>query len=95
MNDVGKFIDQFRGKGNAEAVFSGDCSYWFAVILYQRFIREGAKVMYHPRTNRFGTMIHGKMYDITGVIDDKRGWVSWLSITDKSVRKSITDKIMF
>lgn len=96
MNDVRNFIDKFRGRESAEAVFSGDCSYWFAAILYYRFIREGAKIMYQPTTNRFCTMICGNLYYIGGIIADKRGWVPWLSINDKFVKETVADKyIMF
>lgn len=65
MNDVEKFIKRFKTPENG-SIFAGDCSYWFAAILYRRFIREGAKIMFDTATNHFGTMVNGKVYDITG-----------------------------
>lgn len=44
MNDVGKFIAKFQSP-ESNNIFAGDCSYWFAAILYRRFIRDGAKIM--------------------------------------------------
>lgn len=45
MNDVGKFIAKFQSP-ESNNIFAGDCSYWFAAILYRRFIRDGAKIMF-------------------------------------------------
>lgn len=92
MNDVERFIDRFRSKENAESIFSGECSYWFASILYQRFIRNGAKIMYHSGEARFAVMIQGNLYDITGSIDNSNGWIPWLNITNKSAKKQIINK---
>jgi len=84
------FIGKFQ-KGNAVTAFSKDGSYWFAIILYHKFIRNGAKIMYNPTTGCFGAMICGKIYDITGMIGDCCGWVPWLSI-DKQTRHTIINR---
>ena len=95
MNDVVKFIERFQSPEN-NSIFSGDCSYWFASILYRRFIRNGAKIMFDAATNRFGTLVGGKVYDITGDVTGKYKWIPWLELKDSSVKEKVTRKyIMF
>lgn len=95
MNDVEKFIKRFKTPENG-SIFAGDCSYWFAAILYRRFIREGAKIMFDTATNHFGTMVNGKVYDITGDITRKYKWVPWLELQDNSIKEKVTNEyIMF
>lgn len=95
MNNVERFIQRFKSPENNQ-IFLNDCSYWFATILYRRFIRDGAVVVFHKDTERFGTMIRGTIYDITGKISSKNGWISWLNIQDSAEKQRITDKyIMF
>lgn len=95
MYDVEKFIEKFQSTGNND-IFAGDCSYWFAVIVHRRFIRNGAKVMFDMATNHFGTMVYGKVYDITGNVTSKYEWVPWLELQDFSVKENVTKRyIMF
>ena len=95
MNDVVKFIERFQSPEN-NSIFSGDCSYWFAAILYRRFIRNGAKIMFDSATNHFGALVNGKVYDITGDVTGKCKWTSWLELQDGSVKEKVTSKyIMF
>lgn len=95
MNDVGKFIAKFQSpEGND--IFVGDCSYWFAAILYRRFIRDGAKIMFDSDTNHFGTSVNGRVYDITGDVTGKSKWTPWLELQDGSAKEKVTSKyIMF
>lgn len=95
MNDVGKFIKRFQNP-ESNKIFAGDCSYWFASILYRRFIRDGAKIMFDTAKNHFGTMVNGKVYDITGDVTGKCKWIPWLELQDNSLKEKVTSKyIMF
>ena len=74
MNDVMKFIYRITSGGANHGViesFSGRNSYWFASILFRRFIRNNATIMYDPKNNCFGTRIGGKVYDVTGDVTDE------------------------
>ena len=96
VNEVINFLKRFKTSDDIKEVFTCDCSYWFAVILFGRFIRDGATIMYDKNVNHFGTRIGGRIYDITGDVTGSYVWVTWESITDKSQRASITQNcIMF
>lgn len=95
MNEVERFIAKFQNPESIE-MFSGDCSYWFAVILHRRFIRNGAKVVFSSDMFRFGTSIGNKVYGIDGEITDDCEWVSWVEFTDLEAKDRITrQKILF
>lgn len=95
MNNIERFIQEFQNP-ESNAIFSGNCSYWFATILYRRFIRDGAEVMFNKDGEHFGTMIRGAIYDITGKISNKSDWIPWLNFQDSAEKQRITDKyIMF
>jgi hypothetical protein len=52
MNDAMKFIYRITSGGANHGViesFSGRNSYWFASILFRRFIRNNAAIMYDPK----------------------------------------------
>lgn len=96
MKDVENFLKRFHLSENVDEVFTCGCCYWFAAVLFGRFIRDGATIMYDEVANHFGTRIKGKVYDITGDVTNKYKWVPWESITDSSLRASIVrDCIMF
>ena len=96
MKDVENFLKRFHLSENVDEVFTCGCSYWFAAVLFGRFIRDGATIMYDEVANHFGTRIKGKVYDITGDVTTKYKWVPWESITDSSLRARIVrDCIMF
>lgn len=96
MKDVENFLKRFHLSENVDEVFTCGCCYWFAAVLFGRFIRDGATIMYDEVANHFGTRIQGKVYDITGDVTNKYKWVSWESITDSSLRARIVrDCIMF
>lgn len=88
MNDAMKFICRLTSNGaNQGAIdaFSGSNSYWFASILFKRFIRNNATIMFDPKSKCFGTRIGGKVYDITG-----------LEYSNKQLKEKITkENIMF
>jgi len=96
MKDVENFLKRFHLSENVDEVFTCGCCYWFAAVLFGRFIRDGATIMYDEVANHFGTRIKGKVYDITGDVTNKYKWVPWESITDGSLRERIVrDCIMF
>lgn len=95
MNSIERFIQEFQNP-ESNVIFSGNCSYWFATILYRRFIRDGAVVMFNEDEEHFGTMIRGAIYDITGKIQNKSNWIPWLNFQDSAEKQRITNKyIMF
>lgn len=98
MNNVIKFINVFTSQNkNKEVVeiFTNRCSYWFASILFRRFIRENAKIMYDKKTKHFGTLISDIVYDVTGDVTTQYAWTYWLDIDDKTRDKVMVEQIMF
>lgn len=93
---VEKFLLRFHECTDVTETFTGECCYWFAAILFGRFIREGATIMYDEVSNHFGTRIRGVVYDITGDVTHDYKWIPWETITDESHRARIVrDCIMF
>lgn len=91
-NNVAQFISHFQNRSSDE-VFS-DLSYWFAYILFRRFLRDGAKIMYDMRGKRFGAGIDGHVYDITGDVTDSCRWVPWNSVPPERQESIIKTQIM-
>lgn len=90
MNEVQLFIDVFKEPCSIDDIFGGRGSYWFAAILFGRFIRQGAEIMYSRSDKHFGTRIGGKIYDITGDVTRKYKWEAWSCIDDEKLRKDVT-----
>ncbi len=96
LSSIENFLMHFNNSDNIKEVFTSECSYWFATILFRRFIRSGATIMYDNSINYFGVKINNRVYDITGDITNKYSWIPWDSITDEKERQEITSKyIMF
>ena len=71
------FIKHFQNDGTID-VFMNGCCYWFAFILYSRFIGAGAEIWYNEVTGHFATKICEKLYDIRGEIDSTEdGWIAF------------------
>lgn len=95
MNEVERFIGQFQTP-ESETLFIEKCNYWFAAILYRRFIRNGAKIMFNTKSERFATMINKKMYDISGEITVTPEWIAWLDFQESTIKSKVTkERIMF
>lgn len=96
MNEVIRFIRRFqRGEAVTEA-FTQGCCYWFAAILYWRFMDDGAEIVYDEAANHFGALISGRVYDITGDVTESFQWRSWSELNDESHRaRIIRDCILF
>ena len=92
MADVGKFLSVLHSSESVDEVFNSRCSYWCALILFWRFIREGSKIMFDRAEHHFGTEIRGRVYDITGDVTEKYKWVSWDSIPDYKERQKILNE---
>ena len=93
---VESFLKRFHSSENIDDVFACDCCFWFAAVLFGRFIRDGATIMYDKETERFGTRIKDVVYDITGDVTDKYQWTPWESIDDSPIRdRIIREHIMF
>ena len=92
---VQSFLNRFHG--DATEVFTNGCCYWFALILFRRFIRDGAEIVYDIIDNHFATKINGRVYDITGDITDKTHlWISWNEYKDTAHKDRISrDCIQF
>lgn len=97
MDEVNKFLKRFHTSDDIDTVFTSRASYWFAYILYRRFIRDGAEIMYSDVNNHFGTRIRGKVYDITGDVTKKYTWRQWLLLNLEADEKEriMRDYIMF
>lgn len=96
MNDVADFLKRFHTSDNINEVFQNGCCYWFAYILFTRFLKSGAIIMYDEVANHFGTKIGDRVYDVTGDVTDKYSWIGWLGFDDENHRQRIIkDCIMF
>lgn len=95
--EVSDFISRFHEHQATKETFLNGCCYWFAFILYRRFLRQGARIMYDQIENHFGTQVNGRVFDISGdVTDAGYDWVPWDEIDDEALRSRIVrDCIMF
>lgn len=94
--NVSGFLKRFHSAPTVDEVFSSGCCYWFAFILFRRFLRDGARLMYDEIDNHFGTMIRGRVYDITGDVTEAYDWKPWDALTDDALRARIVrDCIQF
>ena len=76
-SEVVDFIRGIRNDGTMHAFLEGYC-YWFAHILYSRFLPYvRTYIMYNQILGHFAASINGKLYDITGRIEDDGNWVEW------------------
>lgn len=96
MNDIADFLKRFHSSDNIDEVFQNGCCYWFAYILFARFLKSGAFIVYDEVANHFGTKIGDRVYDITGDVTDKYSWKGWLGFSDERHKERIIhDCIMF
>lgn len=96
MNEVDNFLKRFHDSSSVDDTFTNGCCYWFAFVLYVRFLSKGATLMYDEVANHFGTKVDGAVYDITGDVSLKFKWKDWNSITDEALLSRIRrDCIMF
>lgn len=99
MNDVMRFINVFTSDGKNKQIsdiFLNECSYWFATILFGRFVRENATIMFDKEAYHFGTRIHGSVYDISGDVTANHKWIPWLDVQNDERKAKIVKKyIMF
>ena len=87
--NVSGFLKRFHSAPTVDEVFTNGCCYWFAYILFRRFLRDGARIMYDEGSNHFGTMIGGRVYDVTGDVTDCYTWKAWDAVADLALRKRV------
>ena len=92
MKDVENFIKIFQCGDSSYEMFRNDGCYWFAYILFRRFIEDGSKIMYSFTKEHFGTQIGSRVYDITGDVTDKYVWAQWTKILDTESKNEIKRK---
>ena len=90
-----KFIENFEPNQDIIHVFENECSYWFAIILFWRFIRQNATIVFNKEYKCFGTKIYDNVYGITGDITDKYVWENWLEYSGKDKDEIMSHCIMF
>lgn len=96
MDSVHKFLQRFHLSKDIDTIFTQGACYWFAHMLCLRFERENATLMYAPKDNHFGTMIYGRVYDVTGDVTEQYEWICWGEFDDEAERERIVrDCIMF
>lgn len=88
MNEkVLNFIARFTDRGKRHEVidtFSNGCCYWFATILYERFVDDCfCYFVYDQVANHWGTKIDGRVYDITGEVTDDYNWRDWFVVASE------------
>lgn len=93
MKFISRITNKWNNKGVIEA-FSSENSFWFASILFRRFLRDGAKIMFDTENLKFSTMINGRLYDITGEINVSESLVGWIEYS-KSNEDIIKEYVMF
>lgn len=93
---IDNFIQRFHEHDSTDDTFQFGCCYWFAYILFRRFLRDGARIMYDQVANHFGAQIFGRVYDITGDVTNKYNWEQFDKLEDESLKnRIIRDCIMF
>lgn len=102
---VMNFIARFTNNGKRQEVincFTSGCCYWFAEILWNRFVLEvvntNCDIVYDPIINHWACQIDDRIYDITGDITDNKEycWENWnkfmfqdISLTKRLLRDCI------
>ncbi len=72
------FIKHFQNEGTIKT-FTEGCCYWFAKILCERFEMDHYRtmLMYNNIDGHFATKINGRLYDITGELNETADWKIW------------------
>ena len=89
MSDIEKFISRFHSSDNIDEVFTNGCCYWFAYILFVRFLDIDAQIMYDKLCNHFATKIGDRIFDITGDVTDMHEWEPWSDFDDELHKQRI------
>ena len=96
MKAIDDFLEKFRLSDNIIEVFTCGGGYWFAYILFRRFIRDGAVIVFNKATAHFGTRIGNIVYDITGDVTVEYDWIPWVEMKDDEYKARITKEyVMF
>ena len=83
------FIERFTQKQESSG-------YWFSYVLFSRFIRDGAVIMYARTNCRFATKIGERVYDVSGDVTVECDWEPWFELNESELRESvIKSEVMF
>lgn len=94
--DVLNFIQTFKRHYGITPVIHHNTGYWFAFVLFRRFLKEGAKILYSKPQNRFAVRIAGRAYDIDGEIMGVTNWGFWDQEKDEELRARVNrENIMY
>ena len=96
--EVLKFINVFTESSSKQDIielFNNKCSYWFANILFRRFILQNAEIMCDVERRHFGAKIHGRIYDIRGDVTYRYSWTKWNHIDRITKEELSKEYIMF
>ena len=72
MNGVAEFISGFHRHESVTEVFTEDQSYWFAVILFMKYIKFGAQIV--CKEHKYAVRIGDGLWNISGRIKDDGLW---------------------
>lgn len=95
MDQINHFLEHFQTIAHE---LPAECDYWFAVILFIRFMDDGSQIVYDYGTDHFATFVKGRVYDITGDVTDGHDWVIWrdMKLMDEALSKQLVkDRILF
>ena len=66
--EVKQFITEISQQTVEEAFKKDNRSFYFALVLFWRFLKEGAHIVVDRDKNKFGCMIQGRIYDVSGEV---------------------------
>lgn len=92
-----EFIENFKENNDEQfltKLFSEENSWYFTVILKDRFFYLKPEVYYNPTTKQFASEILGKFYDITGEVIGR--YIPWFTYKRENELEAnrITTKIL-
>ena len=87
-----EYVIEFSNRLIESGVTSKEYSYWFASILYKRFIRDGAKLLYNNKKETFGTLIDGAVFTSNGISEHDDDWLSWVDYQEGKEKEKIVKK---
>ena len=87
---VKNFLKRFHESPDIDEVFTSGCCFWFAEILFLRFLDSEAQIMYDSAANHFGTKVDGRVYDVTGDVTDDYKWENWNDFSDADQKRRIS-----
>lgn len=94
MEFINHFTDESKNEQMIKAL-SGEYSYWFASILYKRFIKDQAMIVFDISTKCFGTKIGDNVYDIRGDVTNLHEWILWKNVPEEMRNEIKSEQDLF